>query len=152
MLTRRHHRCGDLPVVAVLMAGLSIFLVSRIFTDAVDQQITYVVRATDSRPGGSYQYIKVKDTLESESVSYVKSSVQVKKGKWELPAGGGYYSLKNEVDVTDQFPLQYDGNSFIVRFDNISGEGYLIKYDVKRSRSEERRVGKECRSRWSPYH
>ena len=22
----------------------------------------------------------------------------------------------------------------------------------KRSRSEERRVGKECRSRWSPYH
>src|SRR2546425_13290676 len=24
--------------------------------------------------------------------------------------------------------------------------------DVKRMRSEERRVGKECRSRWSPYH
>ena len=24
--------------------------------------------------------------------------------------------------------------------------------DVERSRSEERRVGKECRSRWSPYH
>ena len=28
------------------------------------------------------------------------------------------------------------------------------KYEVKRGlrRSEERRVGKECRSRWSPYH
>ena len=25
-------------------------------------------------------------------------------------------------------------------------------YAVLRSRSEERRVGKECRSRWSPYH
>ena len=24
--------------------------------------------------------------------------------------------------------------------------------DKKRFRSEERRVGKECRSRWSPYH
>ena len=24
--------------------------------------------------------------------------------------------------------------------------------DVLRHRSEERRVGKECRSRWSPYH
>ena len=24
--------------------------------------------------------------------------------------------------------------------------------DAARSRSEERRVGKECRSRWSPYH
>ena len=25
-------------------------------------------------------------------------------------------------------------------------------YDVDLARSEERRVGKECRSRWSPYH
>ena len=24
--------------------------------------------------------------------------------------------------------------------------------DVSKERSEERRVGKECRSRWSPYH
>ena len=28
----------------------------------------------------------------------------------------------------------------------------LYKYIKIRSRSEERRVGKECRSRWSPYH
>ena len=31
----------------------------------------------------------------------------------------------------------------------------VIKINPKtgtRSRSEERRVGKECRSRWSPYH
>ena len=27
------------------------------------------------------------------------------------------------------------------------------EYDLKKAiRSEERRVGKECRSRWSPYH
>ena len=26
------------------------------------------------------------------------------------------------------------------------------KYQYQSSRSEERRVGKECRSRWSPYH
>ena len=39
-------------------------------------------------------------------------------------------------------------------------DGYLIDLDgtiyqgTKKipSRSEERRVGKECRSRWSPYH
>ena len=29
---------------------------------------------------------------------------------------------------------------------------HLGRPDGKRSRSEERRVGKECRSRWSPYH
>ena len=32
--------------------------------------------------------------------------------------------------------------------------GILINFDVEliKDRSEERRVGKECRSRWSPYH
>ena len=29
---------------------------------------------------------------------------------------------------------------------------YLSKQGGKQIRSEERRVGKECRSRWSPYH
>ena len=28
----------------------------------------------------------------------------------------------------------------------------LFNRDIKTIRSEERRVGKECRSRWSPYH
>ena len=34
-------------------------------------------------------------------------------------------------------------------------DGYSLegqKNSLKRFRSEERRVGKECRSRWSPYH
>ena len=26
------------------------------------------------------------------------------------------------------------------------------RYNIDMARSEERRVGKECRSRWSPYH
>ena len=31
--------------------------------------------------------------------------------------------------------------------------GYIWKYyKIEFVRSEERRVGKECRSRWSPYH
>ena len=28
----------------------------------------------------------------------------------------------------------------------------IVELGVKKNRSEERRVGKECRSRWSPYH
>ena len=27
-----------------------------------------------------------------------------------------------------------------------------LAHDIELHRSEERRVGKECRSRWSPYH
>src|SRR5260370_31918858 len=34
---------------------------------------------------------------------------------------------------------------------NPGGESYLVISNPP-SRSEERRVGKECRSRWSPYH
>ena len=32
------------------------------------------------------------------------------------------------------------------------GEEFLICANRTLARSEERRVGKECRSRWSPYH
>src|SRR5215203_6841277 len=38
--------------------------------------------------------------------------------------------------------------------DLVHGSGViaLCHEDLLRGRSEERRVGKECRSRWSPYH
>ena len=44
-------------------------------------------------------------------------------------------------------------NSFINDiFERIALEASkLVRYN-KKHRSEERRVGKECRSRWSPYH
>ena len=55
------------------------------------------------------------------------------------------------------------GNTIIIGAAHLSGgvppkgktneKGYIRGYDVKTGkRSEERRVGKECRSRWSPYH
>ena len=39
-------------------------------------------------------------------------------------------------------------------FSNVSLNGLMIieRSCVNLTRSEERRVGKECRSRWSPYH
>ena len=38
----------------------------------------------------------------------------------------------------------------IVRHGQVVAEGWWAPYQPQRS--EERRVGKECRSRWSPYH
>ena len=32
------------------------------------------------------------------------------------------------------------------------GETFYVTMGMDSCRSEERRVGKECRSRWSPYH
>ena len=36
--------------------------------------------------------------------------------------------------------------------DDMLIEKTLLHLDLEEIRSEERRVGKECRSRWSPYH
>ena len=41
--------------------------------------------------------------------------------------------------------------AIIVKNPNIL-DRLIKKARIIRSRSEERRVGKECRSRWSPYH
>src|SRR2546427_11977460 len=32
------------------------------------------------------------------------------------------------------------------------GKAHEVPEAIRKARSEERRVGKECRSRWSPYH
>ena len=34
----------------------------------------------------------------------------------------------------------------------VTVNGVAYNVTVEENRSEERRVGKECRSRWSPYH
>ena len=42
-----------------------------------------------------------------------------------------------------------EANLSILRSGKASGVRF---HTINRIRSEERRVGKECRSRWSPYH
>ena len=41
-------------------------------------------------------------------------------------------------------------NNLMGRTDHPTAE--TVYSDIRQERSEERRVGKECRSRWSPYH
>src|SRR3712207_9457881 len=48
------------------------------------------------------------------------------------------------------YPQKQGGDAFMMRV-KVPG-GVLRPEQVKAIRSEERRVGKECRSRWSPYH
>ena len=52
-----------------------------------------------------------------------------------------YYTIG---EVSDMFNV----NQSLLRY----WETEFKTINPKRSRSEERRVGKECRSRWSPYH
>src|SRR5574340_1113448 len=43
-----------------------------------------------------------------------------------------------------------EGRGFTFRSVHVDGTRNVL--DAAKKRSEERRVGKECRSRWSPYH
>ena len=70
-------------------------------------------------------------------------------------------AVSESLQETTRFPdldpkpiLQIDPGRVLKEGEGVEGyansPGQLIYYRVERS--EERRVGKECRSRWSPYH
>ena len=61
-----------------------------------------------------------------------RTALGLRRGRWEIGADG-YFALKNEVDVTNQIPINFNGNSFTIDFTNVQGEGYYIKYDMKLS-------------------
>ena len=70
--------------------------------------------------------------------------------------------------IVDELAAEYEGKVVIGKCDVEENDDITMKYGVrniptivflkggelvdKQVRSEERRVGKECRSRWSPYH
>ena len=72
--------------------------------------------------------------------------------KWFIGLAGGFVVIAGVLT-----------SSFYVSYEKVKGElaqisGELLNAQsqvedlTKELRSEERRVGKECRSRWSPYH
>ena len=68
---------------------------------------------------------------------------------------GDFVASETRFDgTTVQYGYDADGNLASISY---PGETLSFSYDgdglmLSASRSEERRVGKECRSRWSPYH
>ena len=53
-----------------------------------------------------------------------------------------FYKVKSAMDKTNYYRCGHFANAW---------EKLRAKYETDK-KSEERRVGKECRSRWSPYH
>src|SRR2546422_11203567 len=60
--------------------------------------------------------------------------------------------LTPEAVLMAPIPLRSTGTDANVERRGVSPNVLAIRNNVKIIRSEERRVGKECRSRWSPYH
>ena len=61
--------------------------------------------------------------------------------------GEEHYIIGSEGQLTQRMPTF--ANIFVARKDRKKLKAKIL---LRKGRSEERRVGKECRSRWSPYH
>src|SRR2546429_6541892 len=68
------------------------------------------------------------------------------------PAGDRFAMRARGQFLNDNFgvPAKPAGEKSKFEASPLSPEGNPVEFTI--SRSEERRVGKECRSRWSPYH
>ena len=84
---------------------------------------------------------KVADKVESLNAAQYKE-LQDEIGLVSLPDG-----LPDRTDWFDETYTTGKTQNYQVA---VSNGNEKMKYYL--SRSEERRVGKECRSRWSPYH
>src|SRR3712207_9438047 len=81
----------------------------------------------------------------SNSVVVVREKVSLKRHKLRVGDQVGRARLVQIQPRDAVFTIQDFGYE---RQETLS----LRKQEVETPRSEERRVGKECRSRWSPYH
>src|SRR3712207_8934001 len=79
-------------------------------------------------------FYKEKDSLPNIGVTEVQTCA--------LPiSSGGLRDRQGQLNPRDGVDRLRHRRSVVLR-----------AVDLRRRRSEERRVGKECRSRWSPYH
>ena len=110
--------------------------------------------------------------LPEESLEVLKEYVVSIKGPLTTPVGGGIRSLnvalRQELDLYVCLrPVQYfkgvpspvrepEKTNMVIFRENsediYAGIEFEAESEKAKKRSEERRVGKECRSRWSPYH
>ena len=60
------------------------------------------------------------------------------------------HAVEGRIEVFDLFPLSGIGKTIALRVEGPEHDIAIVADAGERS--EERRVGKECRSRWSPYH
>ena len=76
------------------------------------------------------------------------------KVKWfNSEKGFGFIEVEGQDDVFVHFSaIQGEGFKTLEEGQSVSFEIVEGNRGPQAARSEERRVGKECRSRWSPYH
>ena len=94
--------------------------------------------------------LKDTDTFYANATVFVKS-------RPDLPDLSSIQGSGEQVKITFEVTPERTGSPYALRrnpqlhFNGLAGFKYPAAGNML-CRSEERRVGKECRSRWSPYH
>ena len=125
-----------------------------------DALMTVIVIEEVARACASSSLIPAVNKLGSLPVQISGSEELKKKYLGRLAAGeGGFSYCLSEPDagsdaVSMKTKAVRDGDDWVLNGVKrwITNAGVSEYYTVMAVRSEERRVGKECRSRWSPYH
>src|SRR5258708_40010594 len=70
-----------------------------------------------------------------------------------VPVGGTVVTMDAERHILEDGAIAVKGDAIVEVGSRTQIEAkYATSTRIDATRSEERRVGKECRSRWSPYH
>ena len=130
----------------------------------IDESLTLNEKLNSENKAGNIQALKndlrkTKELLQSEKEKTLtaKDMIEECRDKLRQAEQERDYALsyQKKVEIPVEKPVLYQ------KCGNCNLTAYLKakeKYDTQREklagryRSEERRVGKECRSRWSPYH
>ena len=75
---------------------------------------------------------------------HINHNLSNQSGKWAEHCKNICMNLDIDL-LTESIEIRSEGGG-------IESAARQSRYKIFRNRSEERRVGKECRSRWSPYH
>ena len=93
----------------------------------------------------SIEDIRAREILDSRGRPTIEAEVYLAGGAAglaQVPSGASTGSFEAH-ELRDDDPSRFGGKGVLKAVENVEEE---------LARSEERRVGKECRSRWSPYH
>ena len=96
-------------------------------------------------PSGSGKSTLAKALAEKLNIDYLDTGAMYRAfAYFVITEGFVIHDEKALMELLSKFSIDFSQGHILLNGENI--EGHIS------SRSEERRVGKECRSRWSPYH
>ena len=120
-----------------IMCGLDIVYYNRCFADVSGIQKM------------GLKNISILDFISEKDIIPIKEYVK----KIEHTEYLSCLTNKVQIKLLNKLSKEYITEISMIKISYLGKESYLCTLnDITLLRSEERRVGKECRSRWSPYH